>query len=186
MSEISEPVCSNQWVALWAPVLTVAAAYVFLSFGPLAVIRQRADGKVPEAGFGYSERKLTEFLSAAGPDGDLMYRRALRYDMWFSVLYGIGWTLALATSFSRVVGDEYRMLRWLTLTPVLLAVVDLIEDSLLLGIVDAQPGCHDGLLRPDLVPVASAVTIAKWLLFALAAGVTVYGYVMLARHGYVT
>lgn len=116
----------------------------------------------------------------------MMYRRALRLDMWFAVLLGVGWTLALATSFSRVVSGEYRALRWLAVVPVVLALVDLVEDALLLWIVKRHGGCGGELRRPDLVPIASSVTIAKWALAGLATAVSVVGYALLAWKGCVT
>lgn len=179
---LKEILCDER-TALWAPILTTSVVVAFVAYGPVEAVRRRTGMRVPEAGFGYSERSLNAYLDEGGKGIDRLYRRALRWDIAFCILLGVGWTVALGSSFARVVSDGSPWV-WLALVPLLVAAVDLTEDAILLTVVHPDPGCHTILRRGDLVKKASAVTKAKWMLVCVALLVTSYGYVKLAIWGF--
>lgn len=164
----------HPWIAVWAGVATLIAGVGFLSYGPLGTLRARTTLPLPETRWTYSAGSLRAFLASADPStvdvaagspgGWSLYRSALLWDFLFALVYGSAGTLAVDGTFGRAIGATERGLRWLVLAPFVLAIVDGLEDGVLLDAVRRSESEADLVPRGNLIPLANLLTRIKLVL----------------------
>lgn len=164
----------HPWIAVWASIATLVAAAGCLSYGPLGTLRARTALPLPETRWTYTAESLRAFLASADPStvdvaagspaGWSLYRSALLWDFLFALVYGTAGTLAVDGTFGRAIGATERGLRWLVLAPFVLAIVDGLEDGVLLDAVRRSESEADLVPRGNLIPLANLLTRIKLVL----------------------
>ncbi len=140
--------------------LAVLALVIFsaLLFGPLspwAAVSAAAGGMLPEGRPGVDAVRVLDAVDRMAPDGRLGYLAVQALDVPFFIAQSAVLALLLALALLAT-GRERTALRWLLVLPVVLVVVEVLEDLALVVITLAHPA------RPEaLATVAGVLTTTK-------------------------
>jgi hypothetical protein len=166
----------------WRVVLILAAALVLMSvviftFGWAPRLEAISGEPLLDTIFAYSADDLYRILGTYGPEGRVLYRQ---YLIWVDLLYGTlaGVTfaailLALSKSVDRLGG----LLRTAALIPILMMVLDYLEDGLLLLLLTRFPEIVIGLAS-----MASLATSLKLITVYLSLILMVGGFLLAILH----
>lgn len=162
------------WAAGAMAFLVVYSA-VTLQTGPRAELRALPGGTPSlEECPAYSVTEAHTYVSALGPAGREVYRRALVLDLAYPLVFAPALLLCIAVLFSRLLRSE--RLTWaLALLPALAAPLDWLEDALLLALLNSSPP-----YPAAIAGVASVATSAKLALVVLSSLLILAGLVGLA------
>ncbi len=111
----------------------IALLILYVGFVPLGYagrIARRYEVKIPEATPFYSRRGFTEFLQRIGANGLPLYRRELGWDILFAILLAPPMVAVLDAIWATSL-EHGSWLRILVFVPLVIAVVDVLEDALL-------------------------------------------------------
>lgn len=126
---VAQPV----WFTVVCAVLLVLLYVGFVPLGYPGRIDRRYGTKIPEAHWLYSRRDVEEFLRRLGPGGLQLYRLQLWWDIPFAILLAAPMVAILDATWATSL-DDASPFRILVFTPIVYAVVDIIEDALLLTV----------------------------------------------------
>jgi len=181
---IADPGSGCACVTIGAAARTILAAWAFVTLGTPAALQRTAAQQRPEARLGgYDAWDLEDFLRRAGSGARDLFRRELVLHMLFAVVFGTGIALLLLGTWGRVLGPGDGLVGWLAIVLAVAGVVMVMAESVLL-LRGVSPGTEGpALRRPDLVPTASVLSKAKWLLVAFSLVAIAAGAVTLAFAG---
>lgn len=168
----------------WRVVLILAAAFVLMSLVIFSVgwaprIEAISGEPLLDTFFALSADELYRILGAYGPEGRRIYGQ---YLLWVDLLYGTlsGVTFAaILLAQSKGLDRLGGVLRAAALTPILMTVLDYVEDALLLLLLEHYPEVVIGLAS-----MVSLVTSLKLITVYLSLLLIVGGFVwMILRRG---
>lgn len=141
---------------LGAFLLWLAVSSAFFALGPYrSIVEGGGNAPMLEERFGYSTSQAQTWLEALGPAGRSAYVQFQWLDAGVAILGAIVFVLAIAWGLGRI-GRERTPWRWLAGVPVLIGVLELLENICLGLTASAHPE-----LVSELVTLASATTMAK-------------------------
>jgi hypothetical protein len=116
------------------------------------------DANMPDTNFGYTFADIQGAFDTLGSDGLQMWLQVHLLDLIFPLTYAFSMTFGILMELRDAI-PEKKNLRFLALLPILAAIADYIENTLIATQATSYP-----ILSEAVISVASAVTITKWLL----------------------
>ncbi len=163
------------WATVAIAIGLVIFTLAYLQLGPVARLKVLTQKPLPETRI-YTAKDLITYVP---PVRDL-YRRQLKWDMVFALVYTCGLFAVLdGTLGTALQSPSQRM--WLAWIPVALGVVDLIEDALLLGVTSHAVG--PGWEPPNWLWAAQTATVLKIVLTGFSLVLILAGAVALGLVG---
>lgn len=184
LSNFLEPGWATAGLAIGLVTLTLA----YLRSGPVAELNSLTGKSLPEGRpfKSYADDTLQTFLSTKlkgggsrlveQPNIRLLYRRALRWDVAFALVFGVLLMFILDGTLGVAIAKPSAYW-WLLFIPAGAGAVDIAEDLLLLR------ATRDEKVDPAWTRFASVVTWLKWGLVALSLVLAVWGALALGITG---
>jgi hypothetical protein len=124
--------------------------------------------------FAYSTETVNGMFSALGQDGRMLYVRLLALDVVFAFAF-MAFQSFILSALIRRTGVPAPLMR-LNLLPVLRSALDLVENAFLILLLSLYRGTAASGISRELIPIASAVTSAKWIVYyAVIATLFIFG-----------
>lgn len=167
------------------------AVMLVLIFGPLGLpgrIKFLYKVRLPETRWSYSHRSIEEFASKTKEQGIRTYRRQLRWDILFALLFSASLVALIDALWGRSLDADQAGFRWVVWIPAVYAVFDLAEDVVLLIATGDKnlswPGDVPSLRAgAGLVATGRIFTRLKWVSVGVALFWVVVGGVSLTLFG---
>lgn len=174
------------------------AIMLVLIFGPLGLPGRLASeygARAPETSWGhlalhgtYSPASIEGFARKAKTRGMRMYRRALRWDLLFALLFSASLISLIDGLLVRSLDASQSAFRWVVWTPIVYLMADVAEDMLLLRLTspanltwaDQTPTFRPGA---RILSVTEACTWFKYVFVLLSLGLVLVGGALLATFG---
>ncbi|NHJ13573.1 MAG: hypothetical protein EAX95_07840 [Candidatus Thorarchaeota archaeon] len=132
------------------------------------------EATMPDTRFWYTYGEILSAFSALGPDGLQLWSQIHLLDLLFPLAYSFSLVFGTLMELRKAV-PERPSLRKLSLLPLLAAVADYLENT----IVASQIAVYPNLSEP-VVALASFVTATKWLLLGISFALVLALLVVLA------
>ncbi len=171
-------VAQAPWVSVTSVAFAVALAVGWIQFGLPGRLRREYKTAVPEARTNYSPESVNKFLAWIGTRGIALYRLELGWDILFAISFGGLLTLAARGLLLPHIhdGSRWRLVLWV---PALYAVLDVLEDLLLLYAVPWPP--DNGKPIPEVS--RGVVSLARWVTRGKYVSVVTSGALILVGGG---
>lgn len=147
--------------------LVIAILISAVSVGTMAVLTESlvysvyGEANMPDTNFGYTYDDILLAFNNLGSEGLQVWLQVHLLDLVFPLGYSFAITFAIIMEL-RLVFPERENYRVLGILPILAALFDFLENTLVASQAVAYPN-----LSPEVIAVASSVTIMKWLLLYL-------------------
>lgn len=172
------------WVTVGVAIGLAAVTVAYVRSGPIGELKKLTGRQLPEGRpfRGYTTETVREFLSSVRDDGSsdlsdirVRYRRALRLDQAFAVVFSFALILILDGTLG-VALKSTSPFRWSLLAPLAAGITDLVEDRMLLRATEVE-------VDEVWTSRASKATWIKWTLVTLTLAGVALGAIMLGVSG---